>query len=94
MKVKWLNTALLNLDSAATYLYERNPNSAEVFIREVKSLTEYLTEQPSLGRKGRVSGTRELILTNFPYIIPYRIKDDHVEILRVFSTKMKLPKKW
>jgi toxin ParE1/3/4 len=94
MKVKWLNTALLNLDSAATYLYERNPNSAEVFIREVKRLTEHLTEQPSLGRKGRVSGTRELILTNFPYIIPYRIKDDHVEILRVFSTKMKLPKKW
>ena len=48
MKIKWLNTALVNLDSAATYLYERNPNSAEIFIREVKSLTEIQTVAKSM----------------------------------------------
>jgi len=38
-----------------------------------------------------VPGTRELILSRFRYIIPYRVKAQRVEILRVFHTAQKWP---
>lgn len=42
-----------------------------------------------MGRPGRVAATREGVLPNFPYIIPYRVKDQWIEILRVFHTSRK-----
>jgi plasmid stabilization system protein ParE len=50
-----------------------------------------LAEQPGLGRPGRVPGTRELIVSRTRYIVPYRVRGDTVEILRVFHTSRRLP---
>ena len=50
-------------------------------------------EQPGLGRPGRVSGTRELIIPSLPYILPYLEKDGIVYILRVMHTSIKWPQK-
>jgi toxin ParE1/3/4 len=38
-----------------------------------------------------VPDTRELIIPETPYIIPYRIHDGQIEILRVFHTARKWP---
>jgi toxin ParE1/3/4 len=46
-----------------------------VWIVVVASI-EKLADFPSLGRKGRVANTRELIGPNWPYIIPYQIRED------------------
>ena len=45
------------------------------------------------GRPGRVLGTRELVIQGLPYIIPYRVRDNHVEILRVLHTARRWPGK-
>ena len=50
-----------------------------------------LAEQPHQGRAGRVPGTRELVITDTPYIIPYRVVEDTVQILRVLHGKRKWP---
>ncbi|MDY6850779.1 MAG: type II toxin-antitoxin system RelE/ParE family toxin, partial [Thermodesulfobacteriota bacterium] len=42
---------------------------------------------PAGGRPGRIPQTRELVVA--PYILPYRIKDDVVEILDVFHSAQK-----
>lgn len=94
MQIKWLKNALVNLDHAAEYLNEHNPQAARNFIKEVNTLTELLKENPSMGRSGRVFGTRELVLNTFPYLIPYRVKDGCIEILRVFPTRMSQPDFW
>ncbi|MBG8952429.1 type II toxin-antitoxin system RelE/ParE family toxin, partial [Vibrio cholerae] len=70
------------------------PQSARDFVKEVHELTELLKANPAMGRPGRVFGTRELILQKFPYIIPYRVKDNRIEILRVFPTRMNQPDFW
>ncbi len=36
-----------------------------------------------MGRLGRVSGTRELVIPETPFILPYRIQDNRIEILAV-----------
>jgi plasmid stabilization system protein ParE len=46
-----------------------------------------------MGRPGRVAGTRELIVSGLPYILPYVESAGVVTILRVMHTSMKWPKK-
>ncbi|MDV2358532.1 type II toxin-antitoxin system RelE/ParE family toxin [Vibrio cholerae] len=94
MQIKWLKKALINLEHSAEYLQEQNPQSARDFVKEVHELTELLKANPAMGRPGRVFGTRELILQKYPYIIPYRVKDNRIEILRVFPTRMNQPDFW
>ncbi|HCE2223148.1 TPA: type II toxin-antitoxin system RelE/ParE family toxin [Vibrio parahaemolyticus] len=94
MQIKWLKKALINLEHSAEYLQEQNPQSARDFVKEVHELTELLKANPAMGRPGRVFGTRELILQKFPYLIPYRVKDNRIEILRVFPTRMNQPDFW
>lgn len=41
-----------------------------------------------MGRPGRIPGTRELIISSIPYIIPYRVKNNSIEVLRVLHVAM------
>jgi len=43
-----------------------------------------LVVHPYLGRPGRVTGTRELVVTSTPFIVAYQVVDDRIEILAVF----------
>jgi plasmid stabilization system protein ParE len=38
--------------------------------------------------------TRELVVLKTRYVVPYRVRGDTVEILRVFHTSRRLPQKW
>ncbi len=86
MQVKWLTKALANLTDEADYIAKESPANSKAFFAHVFASVEQLKEHPHLGRAGRVSGTRELVITHYPYIVPYRIKNGCVEILRVFHT--------
>jgi toxin ParE1/3/4 len=43
-----------------------------------------LSENPQLGHPGRVPGTRELVIPKTPFVIPYRVRDDVLEVLRAY----------
>jgi toxin ParE1/3/4 len=89
MRVRWLRRALLNLDHEATYIAQDNPKAAAEFILHLRDSTLMLGDQPNLGRPGRIPGTRELVVSNLPYILPYRVRNNTVEVLRVFHTSRK-----
>ncbi len=91
MQVKWLRKALPNLDHEASYIALDNPKAAAEFVVHLRTKALMLGEQPDMGRPGRIPGTRELVFTQFPYILPYRVRNDVVEILRVFHTARKWP---
>ena len=91
MKVKWLRRALKNLEHEADYIAEESPQIASEFIRHVLASAETLSNHPNMGRPGRITGTRELVVTRFPYILPYRVRENSIEILRVFHTARKWP---
>lgn len=89
MRVKWLRRAILDLEEAEAYLARDNPSAgAEVIFRIVRAVS-ILISQPGAGRPGRVIGTKELIVPGTPYIIPYRVKGDIVQVLRVYHTSRK-----
>ena len=91
MQVKWLRRALRNLEQEAAYIAQDNPRAAAALVVEADESTRLLARHPDMGRPGRVPGTRELVLPHFPYIIPYRVKEQRVEILRVLHASRKWP---
>lgn len=94
MEVKWLNKAIKNLDKEAEYIAKENPQAARQVVQRIYDAVSLLADNPSLGRPGRIHGTRELVIDKTSYIIPYRVRNDRVELLRVFHTSRKFPKRW
>ena len=94
MQIVWLKNALNNLDEIAAYIAQENPIAAQQVVDMIIEQTNLLATQPALGRSGRVLGTRELVISNSQYLVPYRIKNNVVEILRVFHTSRRPPKNW
>ncbi|MGH8790476.1 MAG: type II toxin-antitoxin system RelE/ParE family toxin [Cupriavidus necator] len=94
MRVRWLRTALRNLDEEATYITADDPAAARLVVKRVLDAVSMLAVQPGMGRPGRVPGTRELVALKTRYIVPYRVRGDVVEILRVFHTSRRLPQRW
>ena len=93
-RVRWLRTALRNLDEEASYIAEDNPEAARLFVQRVLDAVAGLAEQPSMGRPGRVAGTRELVVPRTHHIVPYRVRGQTVQVLRVFHTSRPLPAQW
>jgi len=94
MRVRWLRTALRNLDEEASYIAADDPAAARLVVARVLEAVAQLADQPALGRPGRVPSTRELVVARTRYLVPYRVKRDAVEILSVFHTSRRLPKRW
>jgi len=93
MQLRWLRRALENLDQEASYIAQDSSKAAAEFVLHVRASAAMLCDQPNLGRPGRIAGTRELVISRFPYILPYRVRANAVEILRVFHTSRKWPQR-
>ena len=94
MRIRWLRSALRNLDEEAAYIATDDVAAARLVVRRIFDAVEQLIDQPSAGRPGRVPGTRELVVQNTRYIVPYRVRRDTIEILRVFHTSRRLATRW
>jgi addiction module RelE/StbE family toxin len=93
MQLKWLRRALENLDEEAAYIAKDSPHMAAEFVRHMRDSAAMLTDHPDMGRPGRIAGTRELVVKRFSYILPYRVRGGAVEVLRVFHTARKWPRR-
>lgn len=94
MRVRWLRKALRNLDEEVAYIANDDSAAARIVVERVLNAVAMLAQQPDMGRPGRVPGTRELVVPRTRYIVPYRVRGDAVEILRVFHTSRRLPQRW
>lgn len=96
MEIRWLRNALQNLDREASYIARDDPVAAQMVVQRIIAVVSPLAENPALGRQGRIDGTRELVVPDTTYIVPYRVMPrlDRVEILRVFDSSRKLPESW
>ena len=94
MRVRWLKAALANLDDLGEYIAEDNPAAAGRMVLRILAEAELLKDNPAMGRAGRVAGTRELVVAGAPYILPYRVRGNVVEILRVLHGARRWPEKF
>ncbi|ACM19804.1 toxin, RelE family [Geotalea daltonii FRC-32] len=91
MRIKWLRQALLDLDEVESYIARDNPVAAIGVVTKIVKMVSVLEKQPGLGRPGRVPGSKELVIPDTPFIVPYRVKDGLVQVLRVYHTSRRWP---
>ena len=94
MRVRWLRRALSNLDEEAEYVARDDPDAAARTVERIATSVERLASHPASGPTGRVPGTRELVVSGTPYLVPYRVRGETVEVLRVFHGARKSPEKF
>jgi addiction module RelE/StbE family toxin len=84
VRVRWLRRALKNLDEEAEYIARDDPEAAARTVERIAASVERLASYPALGRPRRVAGTRELVIAGTAFVVPYRVRGETVEILRIF----------
>jgi addiction module RelE/StbE family toxin len=89
MTVRWAQTALHDLESLRDLVSEDRPSAAVDMVERILSGIDALPRHPEMGRKGRVVGTRELIIT--PYVVAYRVRNDVVELIAIIHSARRWP---
>ncbi|MBE1706192.1 MULTISPECIES: type II toxin-antitoxin system RelE/ParE family toxin [Mesorhizobium] len=90
--IRWTKRALRRLDEIGAHIEKDSPEAASRVIARILSAAELLTQQPAMGRVGRIKATRELVLVDIPYIVPYRVSGNTVEILTVIHAAQQWPR--
>lgn len=94
MRIRWTEPAAAALARIQDYIANENPRAAFEVVRRIRTAVSQLAVHPKIGRPGRVHGTYELVINDLPYIVPYRIKKNEVQILSVYHMSRKWPEEF
>ena len=94
MKVEWLPLARQDREEQLGYIAERDPWAAINLGDAIEQAVSHLPDHPHIGRVGRVRGTRELVISDTPYILAYRVEQDAVVILRLLHGAQSWPRRF
>lgn len=79
------------LEDIRDWIARDNPAAAARMIARIRAAVERLATAPGAGRPGRVASTRELVISGTPYIVPYRVRDDTVQIITILHGAQRWP---
>ena len=91
MDTRWLEDAIADVRKIYRHIAVDNPPAAARTINRIQQAAGALSALEGRGRPGRWPGTRELVVTGTPYIVPYRVREGAVEILRVLHGAQEWP---
>jgi toxin ParE1/3/4 len=92
MNIVWSPEAVQDLVSLRAYIAEESPAAAQrTVLRILYDVEHLLPDNPHMGRPGRVPGTRELVIRRTHYIVPYRVRGETLQILRVYHSARRWP---
>jgi toxin ParE1/3/4 len=83
MRLEWSAYAQADRDAIFDYIEADSPQAAITVDNRIREEVEILARFLQSGRRGRIEGTRELVIGRTPYIVAYRITGNTVRILRV-----------
>lgn len=91
--IEWTEGALEQLDWAREYIaLSNNEEIARRVIDRILSSVEQLARFPMSGRPGRVSGTRELVISKTPFIAAYTLRKTKIVVLAIYHGAQRWPK--
>src|ERR1700726_669095 len=92
MTLVWSPESIRDLFALRRHIAEHDPASAKRVALHILYCVEHLlSENPKLGAAGRVPGTRELVISKAPYVVPYRVRGSTIEIVRVYHSARRWP---
>lgn len=89
MTIRWTPTGLRDLESLHAYIAAGSHEAAAATVAKILAGLESAVRFPGMGRKGRVAGTRELVVS--PFVVAYRVKKDAVEVVAIIHGARRWP---
>lgn len=90
MKIVWSAPALADRIAIFDYLEQRSPRAAVQLDERFVEAAKRLRDNPEIGRRGRIKGTREL-LAHRRYLLIYEIVGSDVGIIAIVHTARQWP---
>ena len=90
MGLAWTESALRERRSIRAYISRDDAAAARSLEQLLMRGAARLTERPEMGRPGRLTGTRELVVHR-NYLLIYDVRGDLVRILKVLHTARQWP---
>lgn len=90
MQLFWTPEAIQDREAIFDYIETDNPIAALALDELFEEKAGRLIDHPNLGRRGRVTSTRELV-AHQNYILVYDVTNNTVRVLRVLHAARKWP---
>lgn len=90
MRLIWTRLAHIDRSAIRAYIAQDNPAAALALDTAFSRRICQLATHPDIGRLGRVTGTRELVV-HANYIVIYDVVGDTVRILRILHAARQWP---
>jgi plasmid stabilization system protein ParE len=95
MRLSLLPRAVRDLAAIEAYVAERgDAATARRVAARLRGALQLMAARPEIGHRCHKPDVREWSVPGLPYVIPYRVREDRIEILRIFHTSRKRPDKW
>lgn len=92
MQIVWTGQAISDLEEIEQYIEQERPSAARRVAAQLVSSVEHLAEFPQLGKPGPRPEMRSLVIP--PYVISYRVRSRHLEILSVWHGRRRRLATW
>ncbi len=93
MKVIWSPRAIRHLVALRRRIERDSERNAALVAERILRAVDLLATQPAMGRPGRLLGTRELVVGDTGFIIPYRVRGEWLEVIAIFHGRQRWPEK-
>jgi len=94
MKIRLMKAAIRDLREAQAYIAVDDPRAAKQVVLRLQKAVELIATRPEIGRPNADGATREWSVPGLPYVIPYRIAGDVLEVVRIWHNSRDRPEKW
>jgi toxin ParE1/3/4 len=92
VRLVWSPQAVEDLAELRAYIERDDPAAArKTALRIIEAVDTLIPANPKVGRPGRVPGTRELVIARTPFVVPYRLREGRIEVLRIFHGARRWP---
>jgi toxin ParE1/3/4 len=91
MRIRWTAAAAADLQQISDYLKQHRPHYQHPTLRKLYDTIRVLRQSPYRGRPGSEQGTREIVFPPLPYVAVYRVKEQTIEVLRIYHGAQERP---
>jgi plasmid stabilization system protein ParE len=87
MTREWSAYAWADRDAIFNYIEADSPPAAITVDNRIREQIETLLRFPQIGRPGRIQGTRELVISRTPYVVPISSRGTLSESCACFTAR-------
>jgi addiction module RelE/StbE family toxin len=88
--LRWEADALRQFQDTIAYIAAHDLPAAESLAQDIAGRLELVLQFPDMGRKGRIAGSRELVV-HPNYIVIYAVRETSVDVIRFLHSRQLYP---